>query len=68
MHGFSSNTRESEKVARIFQYLPEQKLLKEFDLVGLLQRQSNHSKAFDDQTILAIGAQKLRFLVTPEAD
>ena len=69
MNNFSINeTKQSEKVARIFQFLPEQKLLKEFDLVGLLQKQTNHSKGFDDQTILAIGSQKLRFLVTPEAD
>ena len=59
---------ESSSVARIFQYIPELKLLKEFNLVGLLQKQSNHQKWFDDKTILAIGSQKLRFLVTPEAD
>ena len=57
---------EDKTVTRIFQYSPERSLLQEFNLVGILIKQSNFAHEFEGKQVLAMGSQKLRFLVTEE--
>ena len=42
-------------------------ILKEFDLIGVMKRQTSFIHHFDDKLILAKDQSKLRYLLTPEA-
>ena len=42
--------------------------LYEFNLVGIMLKQSIHETVFDEREILALDQQKLRYLITPEGN
>lgn len=58
----------SKAVTRIFQFLPAKMILNEFDLVGLVKKQTKFAKDFKRMHVLAVDSQKLRYMVTPEAE
>ena len=43
-------------------------MLQEFDLVGILQKQTNFAEEFDEKQVLAVGSSKLRVLLTDEKE
>ena len=55
--------------SRIFQFSPSKRmLLNEFDLVGVMKKQTSFAEIFHNKQILAFCQQKLRYLITPEAE
>ena len=58
---------DSEQQTRIFQFSPGRRMmLNEFNLIGIMKRQSIHERVFEDQEILAHDQQRLRYLISPE--
>ena len=53
---------------KIFQFTEDISKLQEFDLAGIMCRQSDHRKSFKQRQILARGTGKVLYLTTPEAD
>ena len=52
---------------RFYQFIPEKRLLEEFDMVGIMRRQTYFEEEFREIRIVAIDNKRLRCLVTPEA-
>ena len=55
-------------ITRLFQFRPNKSMLQEFDLVGILQKQTNFAEEFDEKQVLAVGSSKLRVLLTDEKE